>query len=327
MRPAGKARRPRIPAVFEGGAARPVGRRPQGSFVELLIVLASVLAFARPCHAQAPAAPTDETTGGPVVTAGPDGFTLKSADNNFRVNLKGMVQSDGRFFVKQEVVKPQDTFILRRVRPIFEATVYDKFDFRIMPDFGQGTVVVFDAYVEARFAPFLRVRSGKFKGPVGLERLQTGYLMPFVERAMPSFLVPNRDVGVMVSGDVAKNRVTYAAGVFNGVVDYGEHGADVSDHGGKEFAGRVFVRPFAANAKAKNDLGIGFVVTRGQVLGTPATPNRLPTGPRGSSRSSASCRTAAPAPPLPTAATSASRCRGTSTDRGSGCSPSRCSRR
>lgn len=32
----------------------------------------------------------------PVVAAGPDGFTLKSADNNFVLRLHGYVQADGQ---------------------------------------------------------------------------------------------------------------------------------------------------------------------------------------------------------------------------------------
>ena len=48
-----------------------------------------------------------------------------------------------------------------------------------------------------------RVRAGKFKPPVGLERLQSATDILFVERALPTNLVPNRDLGVQLSGDLA----------------------------------------------------------------------------------------------------------------------------
>ena len=39
------------------------------------------------------------------------------------------------------------------------------------------------------------------------------------ERSLASSLVPNRDVGVQVLGDLKPGRVTYSAGVMNGVPD------------------------------------------------------------------------------------------------------------
>ena len=44
-----------------------------------------------------------------------------------------------------------DTFVLRRVRPILEGTLFKNFDVRLTPDFGGGTTVLQDAYVDLRF--------------------------------------------------------------------------------------------------------------------------------------------------------------------------------
>ncbi|PYQ66426.1 MAG: porin, partial [Acidobacteria bacterium] len=169
-------------------------------------------------------------------TAGKDGFSLRSADGNYVLRLRGYVQLDGRFWTGDEQ-KPQiETFVLRRVRPIFEGTVYKIFDFRIMPDFGQGQTVLQDAYMEARFNPAFRVRAGKFKPPVGLERLQSATDLLFVERALPTNLVPNRDLGIQIGGDLLGGAVSYALGVFNGVPDGSSADADTNND--KEAAGR-----------------------------------------------------------------------------------------
>ncbi len=117
--------------------------------------------------------------------AGKDGFSLRSADGNFVLKVRGYAHFDGRFWVDDEKRPQAETFLLRRVRPIFEGTVYKIFDFRIMPDFGAGTTVLQDAYIEGRFNPAFRVRAGKFKPPVGLERLQSATDILFVERALP----------------------------------------------------------------------------------------------------------------------------------------------
>lgn len=73
----------------------------------------------------------------PGVVSGKDGFSLKSADGQFQLKLRGLIHVDARF------LKPDtDTFLLRRVRPILEGTIYNIFDFRFTPDFGGGAAVI-----------------------------------------------------------------------------------------------------------------------------------------------------------------------------------------
>jgi len=192
----------------------------------------------------------------PVVTAGPDGFALKSGDGNFVLKLRGYAQADGRFYladtanngtVNGTTIRGNgtDTFLMRRVRPILEGTVYRDFDFRIMPDFGNGassSTLLQDAYGEWHYWPWLKVRAGKYKVPVGLEWLQEDRWTSFPERGLPTDLVPQRDVGVQLSGDLFDGAVTYAAGLFNGVVDGGI--ADLDTWDSKDGSARIFLQPF-----------------------------------------------------------------------------------
>jgi len=191
----------------------------------------------------------------PSVTAGEDGFALKSADGNFVLRLRGYAQADGRFYFQDRHNNGTDTFLLRRVRPILEGTVYRDFDFRIMPDFGNGSTVLQDAYVEWHYWPWLKVRAGKYKVPVGLEWLQQDMWTSFTERGLPTDLVPQRDVGLQLSGDLFGGAVTYAAGVFNGVVDGGIADLDTSDS--KDGAARIFIQPFK-NTDIEPLKGLGF---------------------------------------------------------------------
>ena len=46
-----------------------------------------------------------------------------------------------------------DSFQATRVRPTIEGTFAGMFDFRFMPDFGQGRSVVQDAWIRSRFNP------------------------------------------------------------------------------------------------------------------------------------------------------------------------------
>lgn len=214
----------------------------------------------------------EKAKGTATVTAGRDGFSLRSADNAFQLRLRGYVQLDGRFYQDDVAKKGTDTFILRRARPIFEGTIFKIFDFRIMPDFGAGTTVLQDAYVNARFAPEFQVRAGKFKPPVGLERLQSATDLLFAERALPTNLVPNRDLGVQLQGDLAGNRLAYQLGVFNGVVDGGN--GDLDTNNGKDTAARIFFTPAGGNTG--KGLGVGIAASTGNQNATTPAATGLP---------------------------------------------------
>jgi phosphate-selective porin OprO/OprP len=207
----------------------------------------------------------------PVVVAGKDGFALRSADGAFQFRLRGYLQFDGRAYFDDDARPVSDTFVVRRARPVFEGTVYKIFDFKFMPDFGGGQSVLYDGYVEARFSNRLRLRAGKFKPPVGLERLQSATDLAFVERGAPTLLVPSRDLGLQIGGELADGKLDYAVGLFNGVVDGGI--GDTTSGDDKEVAARLFWRPFQrASEPPAVDLGLGFAATRGDQTGSPTAP-------------------------------------------------------
>ena len=208
----------------------------------------------------------------PAVAAGREGFTIRSADGGFQLRLRGYVQSDGRFYADDEAEQGADTFVLRRVRPILEGTLFRNFDVRLTPDFGGGTTVLQDAYVDLRFTPSVKVRAGKFKTPFGLERLVSATELLFVERALPTAVAPNRDVGVLLYGDVVKGRLNYTAGVVNGVSD-GASG-DADDRDGKDAVARLFALPFSGTRHERlRGLGIGVAGTSGTQRGSLVAPN------------------------------------------------------
>jgi phosphate-selective porin OprO and OprP len=196
-----------------------------------------------------------------------DGFSLKSSDGKYILRFRGYVQSDGRFFVNNEGVPAVDNLLIRRARPIIEATVGRYFEFRLMPDFGGTSPAIFDAYWDGKFAPEFTVRAGKFKPPIGLERLQSATDILFAERGLPTNLVPSRDVGLQFSGDISEGLLAYQVGVFNGVADLANGGDDLSN--AKDFAGRVFLQPFKVGSF--RPLGVGVAASTGLERGSPTT--------------------------------------------------------
>jgi phosphate-selective porin OprO and OprP len=196
-----------------------------------------------------------------------DGFSIKSADGKYSLRFRGYVQSDARFFPSSESITTVDNLLIRRARPIVEGAVGRYFEFRIMPDFGGTSPALYDAYWDGKFAPEFTVRAGKFKPPVGLERLQSATDVVFAERGLPTNLVPNRDIGLQVSGDISDGLLAYQVGVFNGVADLANGGDDLSD--AKDFAGRLFVQPFKSGSF--RPLGFGFAASTGLERGTITT--------------------------------------------------------
>lgn len=209
------------------------------------------------------------------VSLGANGFSVSSADTNFVFKVRGYVQVDARGYVSERVdTAANDTFLIRRARPILEGTTFGKLDYRVMLDFGAqsslstaNNALLQDAYVNARLLPEFQIQAGKFKEPVGLERLQSGANLLFIERAYPTQLVPNRDVGVQLQGDLFKGVLRYETGIFNGVADGGSGDFDASDRE-KDFAGRFFAQPFlTSGSDALRGLGVGVAGTYGNYEG------------------------------------------------------------
>ncbi|MBX3326904.1 MAG: porin [Nitrospira sp.] len=222
----------------------------------------------------------------PVVKTGSSGLSVESADGNFSFRFRGIVHADHRLFFDgvNDIRNRTDqragdlnsdgfhasnnSWLLRRLRPTFEATFWGKYDIRIMPDFANGTVSLFDGYLDARLDPAFKIQVGKFKSFVALERLQGGSDIKLIERSYVSnTLLPNRDLGIAVHGDVLNNTLGYAFGLMNGVSDGGNINTGPQFSGRKEFTGRMFVTPFVNHETVLRGLGIGVAATYTSVNG------------------------------------------------------------
>jgi phosphate-selective porin OprO/OprP len=216
----------------------------------------------------------------PVVKASANGFGLESADGKNSIKFSGLLQADYRSYqdgandVRNRsntragsldangFHDANDTALLRRIRPTIQGTLFGKYDFRFTPEFAGGSASAVDAYIDARLDPAFKIRAGKYKPFVGLERLQGGSDIKFVERSyVTNAILPNRDVGVSVYGDVFGDKLSYAVGVNNGVVDGGNATTGNEFDGSKEVTARLFATPFKDDANALAGLGFGIAGT------------------------------------------------------------------
>ena len=228
----------------------------------------------------------------PVVTASDKGFGIKSSDGQFEYKLRGLVHLDYRSFGGDAYPTAVNGFLARRIRPTFEGTVFGKYGFRFTPEFGesgdgsatsgssQNKARILDAYLDARLDPAFQIRFGKQKPVVGLERLQSGSDIKFIERSyISNNILPNRDLGVTISGDVLGKKLNYAVGLFNGVVDGGESTTAQDTNTGKDFTARLFATPYVGTDSKLAGLGFGVAVTngnnRGNTLASYKTPGQV----------------------------------------------------
>lgn len=195
----------------------------------------------------------------PRISVGANGFVLSSADTNFVLKLRGLLQIDSHaFFGDSPYLEGNDGFIVRRARPIFEGTVFRDFDFQLTPDFAGNSATLVDAWLNYRYRPELQLRIGKMKGPVGLENWQSDTVGSFNERSMATALVPVRSIGLQLWGDIGSGTAGYSLGVYNPAGD-ARNPANTDFNDNKEFAGRIFLQPFKRLERAAFR-GLGFGV-------------------------------------------------------------------
>ena len=191
----------------------------------------------------------------PAVTAGPNSVRISSADKAYQLRLEGLIHADARFYLESDSTA-NDGFLLRRVRPTFRGTAGENGSFRITPEFGGNSFALQDAWLGYSFSPAFGIQIGKFTAPFGLERLQGGGAIRFIERGHPTSLGPNRDIGIQFAGQASV--VEWALLVSNGTADGGSITQNTDDK--FEVTGRVFVN-------AAPGLHIGLAANAGESEG------------------------------------------------------------
>lgn len=207
-----------------------------------------------------------------VVLAGLLSTAAWAAEPTLSVKPRGYIQGDARYFDDDAELEQTDTFLLRRARLNFDGTYGDEISFRIGAEFGSGrNGELYDAYVDWKALPVGSLRAGKFKVPIGLERLQSNSRLLFRERSLVDNLIPNRDVGIAWQ---TSGRLEAALGIFNQATDRRREDEDVDDD--KVVAARVFGKPFTDGVLQGLAVGVGG--SYGQADQAPVSSTSVTTG-------------------------------------------------
>jgi phosphate-selective porin OprO/OprP len=213
----------------------------------------------------------------PKVTADEKGLNVSSADGSTALHFGALVQFDSREFLGDGGGVLNNSFLLRRARLISDGTIGKYTSFLFVPEFGNGSggtataVAILDAAVTVAPTSAVQFKFGKFKSPLGLEELQGDPNTNFVERAFVSSLLPNRDVGAVVTGSLFGGALGYTAGLMNGISDSTTASGNSDFDNDKDVDGRLWAQPFVAD-KDSPLWGVGFGVgaSAGREKGTSA---------------------------------------------------------
>lgn len=199
-----------------------------------------------------------QTANSPHLTVGANGVNFTSANSNFVAGLHAWVQADSRTFFENGHTAGIDGFLLRRARLIFTGTLYKNFDYNLTPEFAGSSPQILDAYLNYRYSPEIQLQAGKFKGPLGLEQLESDIYTFFNERSLATDLVPYRDIGAELHGDIDGGTLSYAAGIFNGAPDLTTTTINANYNNDMAFIGRLFTMPFKKTSLTPlQGLGVG----------------------------------------------------------------------
>ena len=225
---------------------------------------------ARIAHAEAERAATPPVLFG----IGPRGFFLGTRDGNFQLRIRSVIQADGRSYLDADQHEA-DAFLIRRARLYVEGSIGDHFEYRLMPDFAGGQVVLFDAWVNVRFWDFFQLRAGKMKTPFSVERLQQEQYLLFDERSLVSAIAPDRDVGVDLHGEAWHGRAHLRPRGARRRAD--GNSVDVDSNFGKDVVLRAFALPFLSlHRRWLDHVGFGLAYDYGKQAGSSAATGLAP---------------------------------------------------
>ena len=199
--PAPAPRRAR--AAARDGARRSAGAAPQTTEERIEALDQQLRILARQLEIEKEAATATQATA-PVAVAGPAASRSAPPTAPSAVRFRGYLHADSRYYADDDETRGVDNFLLRRARPDRRGDVLQ--DLRLPDHDGlrrrhrRGAGRLRRRALRARR---FNLRVGKHEGAARPGAAAVGdRRCLFIERALPTALVPNRDVGIYAYGDL-----------------------------------------------------------------------------------------------------------------------------
>lgn len=200
------------------------------------------------------------------------GFQIATEDDEYVFQFHNLTQIDGRFYEQGGQSDTRDTFGVPRQWFIFSGRLKKPYEYYLAINEGFDNLNLLDAYLNVHYWDALQFRIGRYKTPFTYEFYAlpvNSLITPERSQFFNNFGL-NRDVGMMLWGQVFEKKLDYAVGIFNG-----NRNGFIDLDNGKDVAAFVNFNPFLGSGMpALEHLNFGGSLDAGQEF-APQIPNRL----------------------------------------------------
>jgi phosphate-selective porin OprO/OprP len=226
-----------------------------------LLIWGSTNTGVSPLYAQAPApAPREASTS----FRPPNSIRIGDVRVDLRVRLH---QDFRRFSIDSPAAGWEPTF--RRARVGVQGQITNDLQYDFDAELRDREHPLRNAFVNFSRFESAEIRAGRFKMPFGREQIASIFEMDFIERSLiNSTLVPTRDTGVMLHGEVGDGIFAYRTGVFAHDGDTSRFDATAVNDGVGDlragngvWLGRIIIRPWAQSGGALRRIEIAGAMT------------------------------------------------------------------
>ncbi len=189
------------------------------------------------------------------------GYLLQSENQEFEIRLNGEVQADSRIYEQRNQNPVVHDLDIPRARLYFSGRLTKPVEYQISFQRTNNSFDLLNAYLDFRYDERLQLRIGRYRAPFTYEWAKLSnweFLTP--ERApFAANFGPNRQVGLMGWGNVLKNRLEYAVGIFDG-----PRNSYQDFNNAKDVMAFMDFRPFFQTETALKTLSVGGSVDAGK---------------------------------------------------------------
>jgi phosphate-selective porin OprO and OprP len=147
-----------------------------------------------------------------------EGLEFRTDDDEYRLQFHNLTQAEFRGFPTANQGILQSQFYIPRQRWYFTGDLTKNIGFYTVINRGYGALDLLDAFMTIRFDNRLRIRIGRMKTPYLYEyfSISEGDLIAPERSIWAGNFATNRQMGMMFLGNLFEDRVSYAAGIYNG---------------------------------------------------------------------------------------------------------------
>jgi phosphate-selective porin len=168
------------------------------------------------------------------------------AEGDQMIKMFGYLQTEYNYQFKDEA---ESAFNFRRARLGATGNIPYDFSYYVLMEMspmisGNGSAYLLDAFISYNRWEWAKISVGSFKNPFSMDLGGTacsGLHTIFRSRAVDQFIVPQRDMGIMVMGGNRETFLQYRAAFMNGVGTLNNE-----NNNKKDFVGRVILHPIDA---------------------------------------------------------------------------------